>query len=264
MRFRWGPWVSAGQETSRERRTVHDGYNARHRKGDLQNLAGLAGQLQKVRERIKNAALRAGRDPTEITLVAVTKGVDVPRIEAALELGIQHIGENRVQEAEAKLPQLGRSCQRHLIGTLQRNKVPKALELFDLLHSVDRVALVERIARRAEADGREMVDVCLQVNVSGEKSKHGVTPEELEPLAKAASQSGNVRVVGLMTMAPYADDPELARPTFVKLRELGERLGGFGFPNVSCDVLSMGMSGDFEVAIAEGATHVRIGSAIFS
>lgn len=184
------------------------------------------------------------------------------RIEEALELGIQDIGENRIQEAEAKLPHIKRPCRRHLIGTLQRNKVSKALKHFDLIHSVDRIALLERIAQRA--GDQRVVDVLLQVNVSGEASKHGVAPSELEALAEAAAQHANVRVLGLMTMAPFFEDPELARPTFAGLRELGTRLKELRLPNVSCQILSMGMSGDFEVAIEEGATHVRIGSAIFA
>ena len=151
---------------------------------------------------------------------------------------------------------------RHLIGTLQRNKVPKALEHFDLIHSVDRVPLIERIAQRA--GDQRIVDILLQVNVSGEASKHGVAPDELEALAEAAAQHANVRVLGLMTMAPFFDDPELTRPTFAGLRELGMRLNELRLPNVRCDILSMGMSGDFEVAIEEGATHVRVGSAIFA
>lgn len=225
-------------------------------------MASIASRLEKVRERVQEAAIRAGRNPEEITLIAVTKGVEVARIEEALELGIQDIGENRVQEAEAKLPQIERPCRRHLIGTLQRNKVPKALEHFDLIHSVDRVSLIERIAQRA--GDQRIVDILLQVNVSGEASKHGVAPNELEALAEAAAQHANVRVLGLMTMAPFFDDPELTRPTFAGLRELGMRLNELRLPNVRCDILSMGMSGDFEVAIEEGATHVRVGSAIFA
>lgn len=208
------------------------------------------------------AAIRAGRNPEEITLVAVTKGVDAARIEEVLELGIQDIGENRIQEAEAKLPQIKRPCRRHLIGTLQRNKVSKALKHFDLIHSVDRIPLIERIAQCA--GDQQTVDILLQVNVSGEASKHGVAPDELEVLAEAAAQHPNVRVLGLMTMAPLFENPELARPTFAGLRELGARLNELRLPNVTCQILSMGMSGDFEVAIEEGATHVRVGSAIFA
>lgn len=231
-------------------------------KGELFNLASIASRLEKVRERMYEAAIRAGRNPEEITLVAVTKGVDAARIEEVLELGIQDIGENRIQEAEAKLPQIKRPCRRHLIGTLQRNKVSKALKHFDLIHSVDRIPLIERIAQRA--GDQQTVDILLQVNVSGEASKHGVAPDELEVLAEAAAQHPNVRVLGLMTMAPLFENPELARPTFAGLRELGARLNELRLPNVTCQILSMGMSGDFEVAIEEGATHVRVGSAIFA
>lgn len=225
-------------------------------------MASIASRLEKVRERMYEAAIRAGRNPEEITLVAVTKGVDAARIEEVLELGIQDIGENRIQEAEAKLPQIKRPCRRHLIGTLQRNKVSKALKHFDLIHSVDRIPLIERIAQRA--GDQQTVDILLQVNVSGEASKHGVAPDELEVLAEAAAQHPNVRVLGLMTMAPFFENPELARPTFAGLRELGARLNELRLPNVTCQILSMGMSGDFEVAIEEGATHVRVGSAIFA
>lgn len=225
-------------------------------------MASIASRLEKVRERMYEAAIRAGRNPEEITLVAVTKGVDAARIEEVLELGIQDIGENRIQEAEAKLPQIKRPCRRHLIGTLQRNKVSKALKHFDLIHSVDRIPLIERIAQRA--GDQQTVDILLQVNVSGEASKHGVAPDELEVLAEAAAQHPNVRVLGLMTMAPLFENPELARPTFAGLRELGARLNELRLPNVTCQILSMGMSGDFEVAIEEGATHVRVGSAIFA
>lgn len=231
-------------------------------KGELFNLASIASRLEKVRERMYEAAIRAGRNPEEITLVAVTKGVDAARIEEVFELGIQDIGENRIQEAEAKLPQIKRPCRRHLIGTLQRNKVSKALKHFDLIHSVDRIPLIERIAQRA--GDQQTVDILLQVNVSGEASKHGVAPDELEVLAEAAAQHPNVRVLGLMTMAPFFENPELARPTFAGLRELGARLNELRLPNVTCQILSMGMSGDFEVAIEEGATHVRVGSAIFA
>lgn len=218
-------------------------------------------RLEAVRERIAAAAERAGRDPGEVTLIAVTKTVDVERITAVLRQGVEHIGENRVQEAEEKFPRLTVPCTKHLIGRLQRNKVGKALELFDLIHSVDRIPLVERLAQRAA--GRQ-VDILLQVNVSGEASKAGVSPDELPRLAEAAAATGVLRVRGLMTMAPYTVDPEETRPVFAALRRLNEALRERGLPNVTCDILSMGMSNDFEVAVEEGATHVRVGSALFA
>ena len=217
-------------------------------------------KIEAVTERIVAAARRAGRDPEEVTVIAVTKQVEPERIEEALRGGIRDIGENRVQEAQAKLPHLTAACTRHMIGTLQTNKVRRALELFDVIHSVDRLSLVDALSRRME--GRQ-VDLLLQVNVSGEGSKHGVPPELLEELALAASSAGNLRVRGLMTIAPYDPDPEAARPHFAKLRELSERLARPETPRGEMDWLSMGMSNDFEAAAEEGATHVRIGSAIF-
>lgn len=216
--------------------------------------------IDAVFERIAVAARRAGRDPEEVTLIAVTKQVEPVRIDEALRWGIRDIGENRVQEAQAKLPELTVPCTRHLIGTLQTNKVRRAIQLFDIIHSVDRPSLVTALSRRIEDAA---LDVLLQVNVSGEDTKHGVSPEQLEELAVAASSAGNLRVRGLMTIAPYSPDPEAARPHFAKLRELSERIAKLDLPGVRMDWLSMGMSNDFEVAIEEGATHVRIGSAIF-
>lgn len=219
----------------------------------------LARNLAQVRERIERAVERSGHD-REVTLIVVTKYVSADVVNELLELGVQHVGESRVQDAERKFTQIKKPCQKHLIGTLQRNKVGKALELFDLIHSVDRIPLVETISRRA---GDRTVDVLLQVNVSGETTKHGVKPEKLPALAEAASQAGNIRVRGLMTMAPYTENSEETRPFFARLRELADELGRLGLPRVSPEILSMGMSNDFEVAVEEGATHVRVGSAIF-
>lgn len=216
--------------------------------------------IEAIMERIAAAARRAGRDPKEVTVIAVTKQVEPERIEEALRGGIRDIGENRVQEAQAKVPHITIPCTRHLIGTLQTNKVRRALELFDVIHSVDRPSLVTALSRRLE--GRE-IDLLLQVNVSGESTKHGVAPEQLEELAVAASSAGNLQVRGLMTIAPYDPNPEAARPYFAKLRELSERLRKLNIPRVEMEWLSMGMSNDFEVAVEEGATHVRIGSALF-
>lgn len=217
--------------------------------------------LTQIRERIELARQKAGSTDRPLTLVAVTKNVPADVVEEAIRLGITDIGENRVQEAERKFPQIQQSGQTHLIGTLQRNKVGKALELFDLIHSVDRIRLVQEISRRA---GERTIDILLQVNVSGEETKHGVSPSELERLAEAASATGNLAVRGLMTMAPFSTDPETGRPYFAELRKMGEKLRDFGLPRVTGEFLSMGMSNDYAVAIEEGATHVRIGSAIFA
>lgn len=224
------------------------------------DLPRIAENLDEVCQRIAEAAKKAGRSADEITLIAVTKQVEPERIEEAIQHGVQHIGENRVQEAQAKFPKLRTSCTKHLIGTLQSNKAGRALQLFDLIHSVDRLSLIEALSRRA---GQAGCDVLLQVNVSGEATKGGVAPGQLEALARAASEASNIRVRGLMTIPPYSPDPEDARPHFAKLRELGERLARLELPRVQVEILSMGMSNDFAVAIEEGATHVRIGTAIF-
>lgn len=224
-------------------------------------MSTLAQSLSDVRRRIAAAAERVGRSPDEVTLVAVTKNVPARQIEEAVSLGVAHIGENRVQEAVAKFPQLTAASTRHLIGSLQRNKVRHALEWFDLIQSVDRESLALEISRRA---GEQGADVLLQVNVSGESQKHGVAPDQLLSLAQAASGAGNLRVRGLMTIAPLSQDPEEARPVFAGLRQLATSLSAKGLPRVDMSVLSMGMSNDFEIAVEEGATHVRVGSAIFA
>ena len=206
--------------------------------------------LEQVRSRIAAAAKRAGRDPAGVRLIAVTKGVAAPYIEEATACGIQDVGENRVQEAQEKQSAVGRKIRWHLIGHLQRNKVKQALELFDLIHSVDSLELVaalDRIERK--------VPVMVQVNVSGEATKHGCSPDETAKLVEAVQASDNLECQGLMMMAPYSDDPESARPFFRRLRELADRM--------KLKELSMGMSSDFEVAVEEGATMVRIGTAIF-
>lgn len=213
-----------------------------------------------MQDRIAEALQRSGRAPDDVSLIAVTKYASRAEVEEVLRLGVVHIAENRVQAAREKLADLPLPCTRHLIGTLQRNKVGKALEIFDLIHSVDRIALVEELSRRAREG---TCNILLQVNVSGEATKHGVAPQDLRELAEAASLAGNLYVRGLMTMAPYSKDPEAARPHFARLRELSEELRSYALPRVDADILSMGMSNDFEIAIEEGATHVRIGSAIF-
>jgi len=235
----------------------------------------IAANLEAVRERIVRAAQGAGRDPAEITLVAVSKTVEPARILAAYELGQRVFGENRVEEAEEKLPQLaqtiagrgGPAPDWHLIGHLQSRKSARALELFDLIHSVDSVHLAQRLSRQAGELGR-VAPVLLELNVSGEESKYGFPASAagheaalLQAVAEIAALPG-VRVRGLMTVAPLGEDPEQARPYFQRLRAWRDRLAR-EFPGCGWDQLSMGMSDDFEVAIAEGATMVRLGRAIF-
>ena len=225
-------------------------------------MVDIRANVKRVKERVAEAALRAGRDPSEITIVAVSKNFPVEAIEEAIEAGITDIGENRVQEAEAKFNRIGRVVRWHMVGHLQRNKVKKALNIFDLIHSVDSVRLLEELEKRAAQRG-EVVEVLVQVNTSGEETKFGLKPEEVEGFMEIAAQKEHVRVLGLMTIGPLVDDPEKARPCFAMLREIKERIEGMKLPNVEMRHLSMGMTNDFEVAIEEGADMVRIGRAIF-
>ena len=214
----------------------------------------IGGNLERVRERLARAAERAGRRPDDVLLIAVSKTVEVERIRAAVAAGITALGENRVQEAKSKIAELGRPAAWHLIGHLQSNKARDAVELFDLIHSLDRLELARELERRAGARG-QVVEALLQVNVGGEASKGGVGPDAVGETLDAIGKLPHVRVRGLMTIPPEVERPEDARPWFRRLRELGERHG--------LRELSMGMSHDFEVAVQEGATMVRVGTAIF-
>jgi PLP dependent protein len=221
--------------------------------------APIAERLAAVRERIARAAEGAGRDPAEVLLVAVTKEVPAELVRAALEAGAADLGENRAQELSAKLIALGGVNARwHFIGTLQRNKARIVVGRVVLVHSVDSVALGRAIGRRAAANGA-VQDVLIEVNVSGEATKSGVAPLQVPATLQAMQTEAGVRVRGLMTMAPQGD-PEQARACFRSLRELRDDLA-VRFEGVS--ELSMGMSADFEVGVEEGATIVRVGTAIF-
>jgi pyridoxal phosphate enzyme (YggS family) len=210
--------------------------------------------LQEVRNRIAAAARSAGRDPASVRLICVTKGVSADVIRQAAGLGVQEIGENRVQEADEKQRLLGHDLKWHMIGHLQRNKVKEALEIFDVIHSVDRLELAETIQRAAEQMQRK-VEVLLQVNAAKIDTRYGAAPEEVPALVEKLRLLDRLKVTGLMAMAPYADAPETVRPVFRQVRELAAQSG--------LKELSMGMSNDFEVAVQEGATMVRIGTAIF-
>lgn len=226
-------------------------------------MPSLSDRIGAVRRRIERAAESAGRNPQDITLVAVTKNVPIDRVREAVELGISHLGENRVQEAEKKIAALGPcGATWHLIGSLQTNKINKALRLFSLIHSVDSRRLASAVQSRAEREGI-VVPCLIQVNVSGEETKHGITFESAVSDIREIAGHSCLEVRGLMTIAPYTTDPESVRPVFRRLRELAEMIRELGISGASVDVLSMGMSGDFEVAIEEGATTVRIGSALF-
>jgi pyridoxal phosphate enzyme (YggS family) len=215
--------------------------------------------LLKVMERIEKAAQRSGRDLSEIKLVAVSKTVESARVKEAIEAGVSILGENYVQEAKKKIEEIGRPVAWHFIGHLQSNKAKYAVQLFDMLHSLDSIPLAEELNRRAEQIGR-VLKVMIEVNISGEAAKFGTDEERIFTLAKRILQLKYLSLEGLMTMPPYFDSPEMSRPYYIKLRELKERLGREGIP---IKELSMGMSNDFEIAIEEGATYVRVGTAIF-
>jgi pyridoxal phosphate enzyme (YggS family) len=217
--------------------------------------------LTAVQDRIADAARRAGRREDTVLLVAVSKTVPVERVRAAIAAGVPALGENRVQEAREKIAALGRPRPWHLIGHLQTNKVRDAVECFDLIHSVDRLPLAEALSRRAVEAGRR-VDALVQVNVGEEPQKGGVRPEELRPALEAMAALPGLRLRGLMTIPPIPTDPEDSRPYYRAMRKLLDDVRGWGL-GADFTQLSMGMSGDFEVGIEEGATIVRVGTAIF-
>ncbi len=225
--------------------------------------AQIADNLRRVHDEIAAAAERAGRDPAEVTLVVVTKTRSLDEVRAAAAAGAMDLGENYVQEMEAKAEALADTEVRwHAIGHLQTNKVRRITSFVSLVHSVDSARVARELDRRAAAAGRQ-VPFLLQVNVSGEESKFGVGPAEAEALAREVCELDSACLVGLMTMPPYVEDPEANRPHFRRLRELRDRLAEGGIPREDLRHLSMGMSGDFAVAVEEGATLVRVGTAIF-
>ena len=222
-------------------------------------MPGIRENLLRVTERIEKAAQNAGRNLKDIRLVAVSKTVETDRIKEAIEAGVSILGENYVQEAQKKIEEIGKSVSWHFIGHLQSNKTKVAVRLFDVIHSVDSVALAEELNRRAQQVNRK-IPVMIEVNLSGETTKFGTEEEKVTTLAQGVLKLDHLSLEGLMTMPPYFDDPEMSRPYFVQLRELKERLVKGGIP---LKELSMGMSNDFEIAIQEGATYVRVGTAIF-
>jgi pyridoxal phosphate enzyme (YggS family) len=210
--------------------------------------------IQEVTRRIALACERVGRSPDEITLVAVTKSVGAAAVRAAFQAGVRHFGENRVQEAKTKIGELESlrdQCTWHMVGHLQTNKVKTAAALFDIIQSVDSVRLAEFLSRYAQ----KIIPILLEVNITGEASKSGFSTVEVSSAMKEIERMPDLEIKGLMTIAPLASNPEEVRPVFRRLRELGNSMG--------LEHLSMGMTDDFEVAIEEGATIVRIGRAIF-
>lgn len=217
----------------------------------------IARNVAVVRERIALACERAGRKPEEITLVAVSKTVDIARIEQAIAAGIEHFGENYYQEAREKIPCIQAPVHWHFIGHLQKNKARGVVPLFEWIHTVDDEELAQEVNRRAQAVGKQQ-RVLIEVNIAREPQKYGVAPEQALSLAERIAQLPHVKLEGFMGMAPFVENAEQVRPYFVELRRLFEQL-----PEPCRVHLSMGMTQDYEVAIEEGATMVRIGTAIF-
>jgi len=213
----------------------------------------------KVKERIEKAARRAGRDPTEIKLVAVSKTVEAARVKEAIEAGVSILGENYVQEAQKKIEEIGKPVAWHFIGHLQSNKAKYAVHLFDMIHSVDSLVLAQELNKRAEQADRIM-KVMIEVNISGEATKFGTDEEKVFSIVREILHLSHLSLEGLMTMPPYFESPDMSRPYYIQLRALKERMVGEG---ILLKELSMGMSNDFEIAIEEGATYVRVGTAIF-
>lgn len=213
-----------------------------------------------IQERVRAACVRCGREPAEVGIVAVAKRYGPDAVTGVAACGLTVFGENRIQEAKQKIPLCPGHLEWHLVGHLQSNKVRDAISLFHMIHSVDSLRLLETVDRLCGEAGKRL-PVCLQVNVSGEGSKFGMDPTEVAPTLEAATAFMNVEVEGLMTMPPFTEDPEGSRPVFRRLRdvrdEVRDRTG------VALEALSMGMSNDFDVAIEEGATWIRVGTLLF-
>jgi PLP dependent protein len=220
-------------------------------------------QINTIRDRIRSAALAAGRRPESVRLVAVSKTVPAERVREAVAAGLPLLGENYIQEAREKIEALADlAVSWHFIGHLQSNKAKYAVRLFDMIHSVDSLKLARELDKQAAKNGK-VQDILIQINTGKEASKSGVYAEEALNLVRQAGRLEHLHVKGLMTLPPYFNAPEKVRPYFRALRELRDRIRDEALPGVSMDELSMGMTGDFEAAIQEGATLVRIGTAIF-
>lgn len=217
----------------------------------------LSSNLAAIRERISRAAARCGRDPADVKLVAVSKTHPASVLREAIAAGMTVFGENKVQEGESKIIEIGRdAAEWHLIGHLQSNKARKAVQLFDVIHSIDSIELAERLERICDEEGREHLPVLIQVDLAGEETKSGIPESDLASLIGCLKECKHLRLSGLMVLPPYFDEPEATRPFFKRLRAIRDEVLPGG-------ELSMGMSHDFEVAIEEGATIVRVGTAIF-
>ncbi|UOR12914.1 YggS family pyridoxal phosphate-dependent enzyme [Halobacillus amylolyticus] len=218
----------------------------------------VADNLTNMMETIEDACRSCGRDKDEITIIAVTKYVTVERAKEALEAGIKDLGENRKEGLLEKYESLGNEANWHFIGSLQSRKVKEVIDQVDMIHSLDRKSLAKEINKRAE----HPVPCFIQVNASGEESKHGLSPDDVEAFVDHLKVYEQVKVVGLMTMAPHVDQEEELRAVFRKLRALRDRIRDKQLPHAPCEYLSMGMSNDYAIAIEEGATHIRVGSSL--
>lgn len=220
------------------------------------SFVNVAENLETIQANIRQACERAGRSINEISIIAVTKYVSVDRAKQAIEAGVEHLGENRVEGLNEKYEEIGQDVQWHFIGTLQSRKVKEVIDQVSMVHSLDRKSLAKEIHKRTD----RKIPCFVQVNVSGEESKHGLEPEEVIPFIDTLRNYENIEVTGLMTMAPYIEDQEKLRSIFRKLRTIKEEVEAKYWAHAPCKHLSMGMSNDYEIAIEEGATHVRIGS----
>ena len=225
-------------------------------------MVDVAGNYRTICSRINEAAARAGRDPGTIKLLAAAKSQSIDRIRAAVAAGVTMIGENYVQEAQETKLQVAQVVQWHMIGHLQRNKAKAAVELFDVIESLDSVALARALEKEGAKRGK-INRTLIEVNLGGEESKSGIPKDQVKSLLEEVGELFHVAVEGLMTVPPYREDPEDVRRYFCELGELRERLGDWNLPNVGLKELSMGMTHDYAVAIEEGATIVRIGTALF-
>ena len=228
----------------------------------MQEMKSIQNAINDVEEKMFAACKRVGRNPEEVTLIAVSKTMPVEAIREAMECGIIEFGENRPQELRDKQAEITEPLHWHMIGSLQTNKLKYVIGKTVLIHSVDSVHLAQAIHEMSEKKGL-ITDILLEVNVAGEESKHGISPEELEATVRALTAFSNIRIRGLMTVAPYTENAEENRIYFRQMKQLMVDINSKNIDNVYMDILSMGMTGDYEIAIEEGATLVRVGTGIF-
>lgn len=230
--------------------------------GTMQNDSDIAKNIQQVENNIRSACKRAGKDPKEVTLIAVSKTKPLPMLEKAYRQGCRHFGENKVQELTDKYEQLPKDIKWHMIGHLQRNKVKYIVDKAYLIHSVDSLRLAEEISKEAGKKGIT-AHILVEVNIAGEETKFGIAKEEAEELIREIAKLPSIQIEGLMAIAPYVENPEKNRQYFEDLYHLSVDIEQKNIDNSNMSVLSMGMTGDYEVAVEEGATYVRIGTGIF-